>query len=69
MRGRASPLLNELPNAKWEVPTTIFEGDLLFIEWKADAGSTRVEDGVDTFLFREGEIRAQTTVRYTLIGA
>jgi len=44
------------------------EGDLLFIEWKADAGSTRVEDGVDTFLFREGEIRAQT-VRYTLIGA
>ena len=46
---------NELPNAKWEVPTTIFEGDLLFIEWKADAGSTRVEDGVDTFLFREGE--------------
>jgi hypothetical protein len=38
------------------------------LEWKADAGSTRVEDGVDTFLFREGEIRAQT-VRYTLIGA
>jgi len=62
-------LLNELPNAKWEVPTTIFEGDLLFIEWKADAGSTRVEDGVGHLPVPRGRVRAQTTVRYTLIGA
>jgi hypothetical protein len=30
-------LLADLPNADWAVPTQIFEGDLLFIEWTADA--------------------------------
>jgi predicted SnoaL-like aldol condensation-catalyzing enzyme len=58
-------LLSELPNAEWDVPTQIFEGDLLFIEWRATAAEARVEDGIDTFLFRDGLIRAQT-VRYTL---
>jgi ketosteroid isomerase-like protein len=58
-------LLQDLPNAEWDVPTQIFEGDLLFIEWNAKSQSTRVDDGIDTFVFREGLIRAQT-VRYTL---
>jgi hypothetical protein len=31
----------------------------------ADAGATFVEDGIDTFIFRDGLIRLQT-VRYTL---
>ena len=51
--------------ADWAVPTQIFEGELLFIEWSADAEKTRVEDGIDTFIFRDGEIVAQT-VRYTV---
>jgi hypothetical protein len=54
-----------VPSAEWAVPTQIFEGDLLFIEWSADSERTRVEDGIDTFIFRDGEIVAQT-VRYTL---
>ena len=58
-------LLSDLPEAEWEVPTQIFEGDLLFIEGKATAASSKAEDGIDTFVFREGLIRAQT-VRYTL---
>ena len=58
-------LLSDVPNADWSVPTQIFEGDVLFIEWSADAASTRVEDGVDTFVFRDGEILVQT-VRYTV---
>jgi ketosteroid isomerase-like protein len=58
-------LLSDLPNAEWDVPTQIFEGDLLFIEWKAISQSSRAEDGIDTFVFRDGLIRAQT-VRYTL---
>jgi ketosteroid isomerase-like protein len=58
-------LLSDLPSAEWEVPTQVFEGDLLFIEWKATAQSSRAEDGIDTFVFRDGLIRAQT-VRYTL---
>ena len=59
-------LLQDVPNAEWEVPTQFFEGDVLFIEWKATAANSRVEDGVDTFVFRDGEIAVQT-VRYTLI--
>jgi len=58
-------LLADLPSADWDVPTQIFEGDLLFIEWNAKSESTRAEDGIDTFVFADGLIRAQT-VRYTL---
>lgn len=59
-------LLSDVPNAEWDVPTQIFEGDVLFIEWSAKAAGSRVEDGIDTFVFRDGEIVVQT-VRYTLI--
>ena len=59
-------LLADVPSAQWNVPTQIFEGDLLFIEWTADSEKTRVEDGIDTFVFRDGLIRAQT-VRYSLL--
>ena len=59
-------LLGDVPNAAWDVPTQIFEGDTLFIEWTAKAEKSRVEDGIDTFIFRDGEIRLQT-VRYTLL--
>lgn len=58
-------LLSDVPNAEWSVPTQIYEGDVLFIEWSAIAASSRVEDGVDTFVFRDGRIAVQT-VRYTL---
>ena len=58
-------LLADLPGAEWAVPTQIFEGDLLFIEWSAHSERTKAEDGIDTFVFRDGLIRAQT-VRYTL---
>lgn len=58
-------LLGDLPNAEWEVPTTMFEDDILLIEWKATSQKTKAEDGIDTFVFRDGLIRVQT-VRYTL---
>ena len=58
-------LLEDVPSAEWAVPTQIFEGDVLFIEWSAKAANTFVEDGIDTFVFRDGEIVVQT-VRYTL---
>jgi len=58
-------LLSDLPSAEWQVPTTIFEGDVLFIEWNAVSENTRADDGIDTFVFADGMIRVQT-VRYTL---
>jgi hypothetical protein len=58
-------LLSDLPSAEWDVPTQIFEDDVLFIEWNAKSASTHADDGIDTFVFRDGLIRVQT-VRYTL---
>src|SRR5215471_3616999 len=65
VRAGFTQLLADVPNAKWELPTETYEGDVLFLEWTADAAGTRVEDGIDTFVFRDGLIRVQT-VRYTL---
>jgi len=59
-------LLRELPNASWTIKTTIYEGDVLLLEWAAESKARRVEDGIDTFVFRDGLIRVQT-VRYTLL--
>ena len=58
-------LLADLPEATWDVPTQIHEGDVLFIEWSAVSKSSRVTDGVDTFVFSGDAIRVQT-VRYSL---
>ena len=57
-------LLDDLPDAAWDLKTPIFGGDVLFLEWAADSTVNRVDDGVDTFVFRDGMIWAQT-VRYT----
>jgi ketosteroid isomerase-like protein len=58
-------LLADVPNADWTLPTQIYEGDVLFLEWTAHAEKTRIDDGVDTFIFRDGQIVLQT-VRYNV---
>jgi uncharacterized protein (TIGR02246 family) len=50
--------LAELPNAKWDMPTVVFEGDVLLIEWTAETPTARVTDGIDTVVFGEDCIRA-----------
>jgi len=65
IRAAFTQLLSDVPNASWDLKTQIYEDDVLFLEWAADAAMTRVEDGIDTFVFRDGLIRVQT-VRYTL---
>lgn len=57
-------LLDDLPDANWDLKTQLFDDDVLFLEWTADSAVNRVDDGVDTFVFRDGMIRVQT-VRYT----
>jgi uncharacterized protein (TIGR02246 family) len=47
IRQAFTKLLGEVPQATWDIKTTIYE------------------DGIDTFVFRDGLIRVQT-VRYTL---
>lgn len=52
-------LLSEVPQAKWELSTTFAE-DILYLEWKAQGKDGHVDDGVDTFVFSNGQIRVQT---------
>ena len=47
-----------------EVPTRVYEDNVLYIEWWADLGDMRC-DGVDTFIFEDGLITVQT-LRYTI---
>lgn len=65
IRAAFTQLLADAPDAFWDLKTQIYEGDVLFLEWAADAAATFVEDGIDTFVFRDDLIRVQT-VRYTL---
>ena len=47
------------------MPTQIFEGAVLYIEWTAETAGVRVRDGIDTFVFSDDGIRTQT-LRYTV---
>ena len=65
IREAFTQLLADVPDAAWTLPTQIYDGDALFLEWTADSARTKVDDGIDTFVFADGQIRLQT-VRYTL---
>ena len=65
VRAAFNQLLADVPNAAWNLKTETYEGDVLFLEWTATSAATKVEDGIDTFIFRDGLISLQT-VRYTL---
>ncbi|MGO8886244.1 MAG: nuclear transport factor 2 family protein [Streptosporangiaceae bacterium] len=65
IRAAFTQLLADVPDADWDLKTLIYENDILLLEWAADAAASRVDDGIDTFVFRDGLIRVQT-VRYTL---
>ena len=57
-------LLGDVPQAQWELET-VFADDVLYLEWKAAGGGRSIEDGIDTFIFKDGMIRVQTVV-YTV---
>jgi len=71
LRGKAgirqafTKLLSDVPKAKWNLKTQLFENDILLLEWTADSAKTKIDDGIDTFVFKDGFIRVET-VRYTL---
>lgn len=57
-------LLADVPQAAWELET-VFADDVLYLEWKATGGGRKVDNGIDTFVFRDGMIAVQT-VAYTV---
>lgn len=65
IRQAFTKLLSDVPKAKWNLKTQLYEQDILLLEWTADSVKTKIDDGIDTFVFKDGFIRVQT-VRYTL---
>ncbi len=59
-------LNRDLPNARYIYKVVIVEQDVGFLEWSADSDTHVVTDGVDSYVIRDGYIRAQT-IRYTLM--
>lgn len=59
-------LNQELPNARFTYKAIIVEQDVGFLEWLAESDTHTVTDGADSYVIREGYIRAQT-IHYTLI--
>ena len=56
----ARQLAAELPDASYEYVTTHVHGEIGYLQWSATARGARVEHGTDTFVIRDGLIRAQT---------
>jgi hypothetical protein len=65
IRQAFTKLLADVPKAKWNLKTQLYEKDILLLEWTAESAKTKIDDGIDTFVFKDGFIRVQT-VRYTL---
>ncbi len=65
IRQAFAELLSDVPKAKWSLKTQLYENDIMLLGWAADSAHAKVDDGIDTFVFKDGFIRAQT-VRYTL---
>ena len=71
LRGKAgirrvfTELLSDIPQANWNLKTELYENDALLLEWTANSAKSQIDDGIDTFVFKDGFIRAQT-VRYTV---
>jgi ketosteroid isomerase-like protein len=65
VREAFAELIADLPDATFTAKSQFFGNDVLLLAWTADATGSRADDGVDTFVFQDGMIRAQT-VYYTL---
>ena len=66
VRSAAARLRRQVPGSRYAYRVRLVEGELAFLEWGAISDRTRVEDGADSYLIRDGRIRAQT-IHYTVI--
>ena len=65
VRGLAKRLLRELPDGKYQNNMILLDEEIGMLEWKAQSKKAEVLDGVDSYLFRDGKIIAQT-IHYTV---
>jgi len=67
VREKVQLLDAQLPGGRWTYRTVMAEGEMGFLEWTAEADNgARVEDGADSYLIRDGRIRAMT-IHYTVL--
>ncbi len=67
VRAKVQLLRDHLPGGRWTYHTIMAEGEMGFLEWSAEADNgARVEDGADSYLIRDGRIRAMT-IHYTVL--
>jgi hypothetical protein len=45
-------LISDVPGAKWELPTMLFEDDILLLEWKAENDRVDSSGRRNTMVFR-----------------
>jgi hypothetical protein len=64
-RAAARLLADQLPHARFDYRTELWDGELAFLEWTADSDRARVDDGADSYLIRNGRIEAMT-IHYTV---
>ena len=60
IRGVYAELQRALPAVTLEARVAVFADDALLLHWTADSDLHTVPDGVDTFVFRDGQIELQT---------
>lgn len=56
----ARRLEEEVPRARFHYNTRLVVGEIAYLEWTGDSEKTRVTDGADTFLIRDGKVQVQT---------
>jgi hypothetical protein len=60
IRGLLTGMLPAFQDVRLAARVAVFADDALLLHWSAESRSHRVDDGVDTFVFRDGAIALQT---------
>lgn len=66
LRFLAEKLSEEIPDADFTYTNILVEGEIGFLEWKAESSNAKIEDGADSYWIRNGKIVAQT-IHYTVL--
>lgn len=52
--------MSQVPGCHYVYQTRLTAGEMAFLEWTATSEKSRIEDGADSYLIRDGRIRVMT---------
>lgn len=67
VRQSAQQLAKQIPDASFEYPAKVIEGEFALLLWRGESPQGRAEHGVDSFVVRDGRIVMQS-VAYEVRG-